>query len=288
LLRLFSNNVERVPTYSKVAYFYDHLMRHVNYPRWANYIIDLFRLAIPENKEALGVSRVLELACGTGKMLVELSRAGYIVYGMDSSYEMVKRAADRLAKASEQVYKPASAQRDTRSYFQISKLADLQTCHVWCGDMTSCAVAMPFDAVICLYDSFNYCLNPQRARQLLECVANALRRGGVFIFDVCTQRNCRKNFRNYYEKDNFNDFSYVRRAYFKPYRKLQINEFIITNEPTGGAKLYERHEQRIYSLDEIREMIDARQWAIAGCFDGMSRRPGTEKSDRVHFVLKRL
>jgi hypothetical protein len=40
-------------------------------------------------------------------------------------------------------------------------------------------------------------------------------------------------------------------------------------------------------LREIAAMIDPAQWTMAGCFDGMSRHPGTEKSDRVHFVLKR-
>ncbi len=232
-------------------------MRHVNYPRWSQYVIDLFALAGERT-----VASIIELACGTGKMLVELAKAGYNVFGADVSIYMARQAAEALA--------PFAKNR------------------VWRGDMQTLAVAEPVDAVICLYDSFNYCLEPKTARQTLERVAQAVRRGGLFIFDVCTERNCRSNFINYYEKDDYLEFSYVRRAYYKPLRKMQINEFFITNEIAGGPSLYERHEQRIYSLREIEAMIDPEQWTMAGCFDNMSRRPGTEKSNRVHFVLKRV
>ncbi len=232
-------------------------MCHVNYPRWARYVIDLFAMAGER-----AVASVLELACGTGKMLVELAKGGYNVFGTDYSFYMAQQAAEALA--------PLAKNR------------------VWRSDMQALAVAEPVDAVICLYDSFNYCLEPKAARQTLERAAHAVRRGGLFIFDVCTERNCRRNFLNYYERDDYLEFSYVRRASFKPYRKIQINEFFITNEIAGGPDMYERHVQRIYSLREIEAMIDPEQWVMAGCFDGMSRRPGTEKSDRVHFVLKRI
>ncbi|MGH7600855.1 MAG: class I SAM-dependent DNA methyltransferase [bacterium] len=255
--QIFSQKIRHVPAYSKVAYFYDHLMRHVNYPRWTRYVIDLFTLAGER-----AVARVLELACGTGKTLVELAKSGYNVFGVDYSFYMAQQAAETLAPFAKN--------------------------HVWRGDMQTLAVAEPVDAVLCLYDSFNYCLEPKAARQTLNSVAHAVRRGGLFIFDICTERNCRRNFLNYYERDDYLEFSYVRRASFKPYRKMQINEFFITNEIAGGPSLYERHVQRIYSLREIEAMIDPEQWMMAGCFDGMSRRPGTEKSDRVHFVLKRL
>ncbi|MDZ7312057.1 MAG: class I SAM-dependent methyltransferase [candidate division KSB1 bacterium] len=247
-------------------------MRHVNYARWARYVISLFELA-----EDGPVQNVLELACGTGKMMAELSQAGYSVYGLDSSYEMVKIAAERLSRLQ-----VANCRLE-----EASCPLPPAPCSVWCGDMQNFAVASPVDAAICLYDSFNYCMEPEGARRTLNCVASAVRCGGLFIFDVCTERNCRKHFNNYYERDSYQHFSYIRQSYFKPFRKIQINEFFIINEMNGGPAMYERHEQRIYSLREINEMIDARQWSVAGCFDGMSRRSGTEGSDRVHFVLQR-
>jgi hypothetical protein len=69
---------------------------------------------------------------------------------------------------------------------------------------------------------------------------------------------------------------------------MQINEFFITDEFNDGRPLRERHEQRIYSLQEINGMIDPQRWTVVGFFDGMSRKPASEKSDRVHFVLRRI
>jgi SAM-dependent methyltransferase len=244
-------------------------MRHVNYVRWAEYIKDLFEWAGKRR-----IQSVLELACGTGKMLGELSQAGYRMYGLDSSLEMVKMAAYRLSKL--------------HTNGVLSHLMHGQRGAVWCGDMQSFALVAPVDAAICLYDSFNYSLEIESSRQLLDGVAQAVHAGGLFIFDVCTVHNCRRNFNNYYEREDFGMYSYIRRAHFKLYRKIQVNEFLITNEIDGGPILYERHEQRIYTLREIHAMIDPRQWKVAGCFDGMSRRAATEKSDRVHFVLERL
>jgi SAM-dependent methyltransferase len=260
--RLLRRRTETVAPYRNVAYFYDHLMRHVNYKRWALYISDLFQLA--ENGR---VARVLELACGTGSMLAELAQADYQVFGMDLSFDMVQQAAGRLSKRQ-----TANGKRQDR---------------LWCGDMKSFAVTAPVDAVICLYDSFNYCVEPESARRLLQRAAAAVRPGGLFIFDVCTERNCRRHFLNYYERENYLEISYIRHAYFKPLRKIQVNEFFIKDTFRRSSTVRERHEQRIYALQEIHDMIDPQQWAVAGCFDGMSHRPGSEKSDRVHFVLRR-
>jgi SAM-dependent methyltransferase len=199
------------------------------------------------------------------------------VFGVDLSFDMVQQAADRLKKL-------AAANQKSKSAAESDALV---AGFVWCGDMHNFAVAAPVDAVICLYDSFNYSLEPEKARRIMAQAANAVRPGGLFVFDVCTEHNCRRNFNNYYDRERYLDISYIRRAYFKPHRKLQINEFFITNDFNGGPTIFERHVQRIYSLREIDGMIDPHQWSVAGCFDGMSRRPGTEKSDRVHFVLRR-
>jgi SAM-dependent methyltransferase len=181
---------------------------------------------------------------------------------------MVQQAASRLSKRQ-----TANGKRQN---------------HLWCGDMKSFAVTSPVDALICLYDSFNYCVEPESARRLLQRAAEVVRPGGLFIFDVCTERNCRRNFLNYYERESYLEISYIRHAHFKPHRKIQVNEFFITDTLRRGPTMRERHEQRIYSLQEIHDMIDPLQWAVAGCFDGMSQKLGSEKSDRVHFVLRRI
>ncbi|MGH7495217.1 MAG: class I SAM-dependent DNA methyltransferase [bacterium] len=254
-----------VPPYSSVAQFYDFLMRHVNYTRWASYVVDLFDLAHPDRETQANRQRVrtvLELACGTGKLLVKLSEAGFQMYGMDRAASMVQSAAARCQQARV----PA---------------------HVWCGDMRDFALDLKLDAVICLYDSMNYCHKPEELTGVFAQVAKVLRPGGLFIFDVCTRWNCWRNFRNYTDREDWGQLTYHRHSYFKPIGKLQYNEFVIESAEHPGQAMRELHVQRIYSLQEIRKIAAAGSWEEAGCFRDMSRRPGTERADRVHFVFRR-
>ncbi|MFQ5750570.1 MAG: hypothetical protein ACE5HI_01115, partial [bacterium] len=58
---------------------------------------------------------------------------------------------------------------------------------------------------------------------------------------------------------------------------------------SDSASLYkEVHQQRIYRIDEIKRAIPLDCFKIVGIYDGFSNRLGSEKSDRVHFVLKRI
>jgi len=264
-------NADATP-YSRLAEFYDHLMNHVNYRRWADYIIALFDLATVPQQEppASSISHsphpkvvtVLELACGTGKILAELSRSGFEVYGLDLSPEMARYAARRLR------YEGFRA-------------------NVWCADMQQAATGIQMDAVICLYDSMNYCRHPHEMTRVFEALANVVRPGGLFIFDVCTRWNCWKNFRNYTEHDSFQNFSYHRHSYFHPIGNLQYNEFLIVDERNPGPTLREKHVQRIYSLNEIRKLAANGYWEEAACLNGMSQRAGSERAERVHFVFRR-
>lgn len=262
-----SQKATALAPYSLVAEFYDHLMRHVNYERWASYVISLFHLADDFQPRAarspMKVARVLELACGTGRMLVELARAGFTVMGSDRSAAMLRVAHQRLE----------------RDGWQAT---------LWCGDMREVAAIVEVDAAICLYDSINYCLTPEDLQCVFKSVAQFVRQGGLFIFDICTHYNCRKNFSNYAERDTTSEFSYVRHAYYKPYKKLQFNDFKIIDETNRGQAYSERHVQRVYSIQEMCEQfMSSGLWEEVGRFSGMSHRPGQERAERVHFVLKR-
>ena len=268
--RLSKTTVEAKP-YSGLARVYDHLMRHVNYVRWGSYVADLFSLAEPEGnafagtvprKFLPGVQHLVELACGTGKMMVELAKSGFNVLGIDHSPDMLRVARRRL-----------------RALDLPGKLV--------CGDMRHLCAAMEADVVICLYDSVNYCQREEDLHDLFTEVSRLVRPGGIFIFDVCTQRNCRRNFRNFMENESVGRFSYTRHSYYKPQRRLQINEFLIVDESRPDELIREQHVQRIYSLKELRAVFAGGPWHEAGCYNGMSKQPGSERSDRVHFVLRR-
>ncbi len=246
----------KVPCYSQIAPFYDYLMRHVNYARWYEYLTALF------NMHLLHHESILEIACGTGILLEKFSLDGWKVYGFDYSRQMAQRARRRLQKVEND---PA----------------------IWVGDMRQFALSHPVDAVICLYDSINYCLDEDELLRALACIYNALSPGGLLIFDAVTVRNCKKNFQNFYEKDEFGDIEYIRQSHFEAKTRSQINEFFITVHENGSRRFYEQHVQHIFPIATFENLLKKFQWEIIGIFDNFSRRPGSEKSDRVHFVVRK-
>lgn len=257
MLSNWFRKAETVQPYSQLAYIYDFVMRHVDYHRWANFLYDLFLKAEVEVKE------ILDISCGTGNLLLELSYLNLKLAGFDIAEDMVRLAKLKLKKSG----LPAQVWRGSMQHFHVKKR---------------------FHAALCTYDSLNYCRTEEACQMVFENVAAALVPGGVFVFDISTARNSRKYFRNYHEKEAAADFEYIRDSYYLLPKSEQVNEFTIRWNSRENKVFHEIHRQRIYKIAEIIAMIPADRFNVMGIYDGFSSRPGTERSDRVHFLLKRI
>ncbi|WP_226011989.1 class I SAM-dependent methyltransferase [Halomicrobium salinisoli] len=102
---------------------------------------------------------VLELACGTGRVYLDLLRAGVDVDGLD-------RSADALAVLRER------ADADGRSPT------------VWQSDMTDFVVDREYALVYCPFNAVQHALTVEDQLALFRCVADVLAPGGRFVFDV--------------------------------------------------------------------------------------------------------
>ncbi len=254
MLSNWRKTAEKVDPYSQLAYIYDHVMRHVNYRYWANHLAKLFK------KADFPVKNVLDISCGTASLLLDLAKLDLNVAGFDESDDMVKMAKNKIRK----------------------KGLNLR---VWCGSMVDYKVKREFDAVVSTYDSINYCMNIESCAAVVENTANALRPGGLFIFDICTERNSRKYFQNHTDREETKDFSYIRQSSYL--RGIQVNEFFISLNSNSNTTYHEIHKQKIYKINEIMSIIPLDVYEIVGIYDGFSLRPGSEKSDRVYFVLRK-
>ena len=78
--------------YSILAPYYDEWNAELDYAAWADGLESFFR------KNAKGeVKDVLDLACGTGRMTLELAKRGYDMIGVDRSPEMLDSARTAAA-----------------------------------------------------------------------------------------------------------------------------------------------------------------------------------------------
>lgn len=128
------------------------------------------RRAVALLREATGRkpgSRVLDLACGAGRHLIELQRAGYRAAGLDLSLLMLE-AARRRAGAAPLVR----------------------------GDMRSLPFrAEAFDVVVSFFTSFGYFEDEAGDLRVLAEVRRILARGGAFLLDFMNARAVAENLR---------------------------------------------------------------------------------------------
>lgn len=115
-------------------------------------------------EDSLGVVKggaLLDLACGTGRHAIELSRRGYQVVGMDLSLAMLARAGDEAQDRGQ-------------------KLNFVQ------GDMREMTFDETFDGVYCWSTSFGF-FEEEKNAQVVARVHRALRTGGQFLLDVANR-----------------------------------------------------------------------------------------------------
>ena len=109
-------------------------------------------------------AKVIDLACGTGTLALDLAKCGHVVRGIDISPEMISRAR---AKA---------------------KAAGLANISFEVQDIIRFEVDGMFDLATCTFDSINYIRKLPDLRKMITRVASTLCEGGLFIFDSNTKR----------------------------------------------------------------------------------------------------
>ena len=245
-----------VEPYNKLALIYDDVMSHVNYETWAKYISRIIEKWHP------AMNSLLDIACGTGSLLMSLYSLNYKLSGFDYSYSMIAQAKQKL----------------------LSKGNDIP---LWQEDIKLFSVKNPVDVIVCLYDSINYVLKIEEYNSIFKCIFEGLTKNGLFIFDICTEKNSIKYFNNYIERNKGKDYSYTRHSNYEKESKIHSNIFKI-NFKYSDVIFVEKHQQKIYYINELIDAINKTRFEIVDILDGFSFKPASENSIRVHFVLRKV
>lgn len=211
-------------SYENFARVYDELMDNVPYEEWAQFILNLLQ----DRKITEGL--VLELGCGTGKLMTLLGKAGFDMIGVDNSVEMLQIARE---KTSQDFLYLLQDMREFELYGTVK-------------------------AVISVCDSVNYIIKKEELRKVFQLVNNYLDPEGLFIFDFNTEYKYRELIGETVIAEDREDVSFI---WFNEYdEESHLNDIdlkvFVQEEGDIYRKFQEEHIQRGYTLDEIKQLLE--------------------------------
>ena len=246
--------------YGRFAEVYDLLMEEIPYEDWCGYLTGLLRaFGVPEGL-------LCELGCGTGTMTELLAKAGYDMTGIDSSEEMLQRAIEKRAKSGLPI---------------LYLLQDMREMELY-GTMR---------AFVSVCDSMNYLTNPADFLTVLKLVNNYLDPGGVFIFDLKTEHFFRDILGDSTSGASEEHAAYILENEYDETEHLNSSFLTVFEEQEDGRfeRFTELHEQRAYSVSEIREMAEEAGLQFVSAYRAFTEEAIQDddgSSERIYIVLR--
>ncbi len=237
-------------SYHYLAPYYDYILKHVDYTTWYLFLRMIMCKYINNPRT------VLELGCGTGKFGPKFSMDDYETYGMDKSLEMLK----------------------------IAKLRAYKHYHVFCGDITCFSLSKTIDFIFSVHDTFNYILEHNDFLKALSCVHNCMNNDSIFLFDLTTEYNIKKNFHK-----KLLTFQ-IKGTYIEWYNEYETHSNILYSKLTfteAKTTFSEEHLQRLYTVDEVIPLIKKSGLAIVDIVGDYTLKPPHEETVMVNFITKR-
>lgn len=123
-------------------------------PTESVFLMDVFDKHVP-----FPVERVLEVGCGSGRLVCDMAGRGFSMTGLDLNATALDYCRDKLKTQK--------------------RRAELVV-----GDMTNFKFDQPFDAIVNAINTFRHLETEEAALAHLNCVADNLKTGGVFVLSL--------------------------------------------------------------------------------------------------------
>jgi ubiquinone/menaquinone biosynthesis C-methylase UbiE len=201
-------------------------------------------------------ARVLDLACGTGRISIPLAARGFDVHGLDIS-ERVLEVARRDGPELE---------------FRQGDMRELP----WEDGS--------FDAVINLWTAFGYFDSQAEDERVLAEVARVLRRGGLFVIDTVNQVALVRGFQHRGWQDLDDGTLWLeRRSYDLTTGRSQAFWSFVKD----GRRRELAFDHRLYTLGEYRELLTRAGFGDFRFCAGSDEQEVTPDSFRVQILARR-
>ncbi len=213
------------------------------------------------------VREILDVACGTGRHAIPLSKKGYTVTGGDRSQAM-------LAVLEEKV-----------------RRANIEIPVIKC-DMKDIEFREEFDAIICMYTSFNYLLTDQDIEKALVAFHRALRPGGIVILDLMNPIFYIGKFREITVEHHQEGQMCIQRTFKHTLDEVRSlwyqDEFVVADDGNSVSTCREIHTMRMLTYPEISHFIRDAQFVDIKCYGNFTDLVEAEdKAERLILVCRR-
>jgi len=180
------------------------------------------------------VRRMLEPACGTGRLVAEMAARGYHMTGLDLSRPSLAYLRRRLRRRGLQA-------------------------EVLEQDMSAFRLRRPVGAAFCTFNSFRHLLSEDQARSHLRSVAEALRPGGIYILGLhlLPERGAGDCVERWKARRGRTEVTVTLRVLSTDHRRRRENLRVsmLVRTPRGEFRLRDEFAFRIYTPAQFRELL---------------------------------
>lgn len=242
-------------SYGIFASYYDLLTQNVDYKKYAQRISELAKAHRIES------GKLVDLACGTASLSLELEKLGFSVTGIDLSCDMLTYAAQK-------------------KYSCGSKINLVQQ------DIVSLALPFKADVFVCSLDALNHLDCFEFVKMTLRQVAKYLDKNGLFIFDMNTVYKHKFVLAdNVFVHDTDEVYLTWQNEYNDMERSVLITlDFFVPDENENYSRYSESFKEYAYETEKVISAIEECGLELKAVFDDLTDNPPKEDTQRVLYV----
>lgn len=243
--------------YEALAASYDGLTTDVDYAAIADFYAVLLQ------RSGIRPETVLDLACGTGSLSVELARRGYSVLGADRSEEMLTQA-----------YEKALEMPENRPFFVCQAMEELE-------------LPAPVDWVVSCLDAINYLTEETACAETFRRVHETLRPGGIFTFDINTPEKLRSLDGQVFLDENDDTYCVWRAEFDAAENICYYGMDLFQRRGKLWARSFEEHAEYAWSQAQLTRLLQQAGFKEIEIFGEWRLEPPADGGQRLIFSARK-
>ena len=216
-------------------------------------------------------NKILEIACGTGRITFPIIESGKKVFALDYSESMLKILKE---KAKQKKY-------------------NLENLEIYCQDMRNIDINEKFDVILITSNSVNHLEKTEDFEKMIDYAFNILNNNDVLIFDALKPRfkYLMRNMDEYYDEDEFilsKTGEKVKICENSKYdHATQINNVNYYYIDSKGQKMTLNIKVRLYFPQELDYIISKSKFKIKNKYDWYDLREFKGKTNEQIYILEK-